>query len=162
MHSAFSIMLAAPRLARPYRLSSPKAAARLARRRLRLACSGMPRLPTRGSGSPGRNAHQARWRWRPAAVERLARRRRHALPCDPAAAAPHVARRWLRFDASPSGDVTARTAAVVLHLTGGGQGCSNRESRESRGAKKRRFAPNREALNKIPNRPNRYLMTSAV
>ena len=35
------------------------------------------------------------------------------------------------------------------------QGCSNRESRESRGAKKRRFAPNREALNKIPNRPNR-------
>ena len=30
-----------------------------------------------------------------------------------------------------------------------GQGCS----------KKRRFAPNREALNKIPNRPNRYLMT---
>ena len=42
------------------------------------------------------------------------------------------------------------------------QGCSNRESRESRGAKKRRFAPNREALNKIPNRPNRYLMTTAV
>ena len=42
------------------------------------------------------------------------------------------------------------------------QGCSNRESRESRGAKKRRFAPNREALNKIPNRPNRYLMTPAV
>ena len=39
------------------------------------------------------------------------------------------------------------------------QCCSNRESRESRGAKKRRFAPNREALNKIPNRPNRYLMT---
>ena len=32
------------------------------------------------------------------------------------------------------------------------QGCSNRESRESRGAKKRRFGPNREALNKIPNR----------
>ena len=30
------------------------------------------------------------------------------------------------------------------------QGCSNRASRESRGAKKRRFAPNREALNKIP------------
>ena len=42
------------------------------------------------------------------------------------------------------------------------QGCSNRESRESRGAKKRRFVPNREALNKIPNRPNRYLMTPAV
>ena len=32
------------------------------------------------------------------------------------------------------------------------QGCSNRESRESRGAKKRRFGPNREALIKIPNR----------
>ena len=32
------------------------------------------------------------------------------------------------------------------------QGCSNRESRESRGAKKKRFGPNREALNKIPNR----------
>ena len=42
------------------------------------------------------------------------------------------------------------------------QGCSNRESRESRGAKKRRFAPNREALNKTPNRPNRYLMTTAM
>ena len=42
------------------------------------------------------------------------------------------------------------------------QGCSNRESRESRGAKKRRFAPNREALNKIPNRSNRYIMTPAV
>ena len=31
-----------------------------------------------------------------------------------------------------------------------------------RGAKKWRFAQNREALIKIPNRPNRYLMTPAV
>ena len=38
-----------------------------------------------------------------------------------------------------------------------GLGGSNRESRESRGAKKRRFAPNREAFNKIANRPNSYL-----
>ena len=42
------------------------------------------------------------------------------------------------------------------------QGCSNRELRESRGAKKRQFAPNREALNRIPNRQNCYLMTPAV
>ena len=33
-----------------------------------------------------------------------------------------------------------------------GQGCSNRESCESQGAKNRLFAPNREELNKIPNR----------
>ena len=49
-----------------------------------------------------------------------------------------------------------------LALATSDQGCSNRESRESRVAKKRRFAPNREVLNKIPNRPNRYLMTTAV
>ena len=45
---------------------------------------------------------------------------------------------------------------------GAGQGCSNRESRKSRGTKKRRFAPNHEALHEIPNGPNLYLMTPAV
>ena len=67
--------------------------------------------------------------------------------------------------AAPAKRMLASSAAELL--SGGccgwqSQGCSNRESRESRGAKKRRFAPNREALNKIPNRPNRYLMTPAV
>ena len=41
-------------------------------------------------------------------------------------------------------------------------GCLNRESRESRGAKIRRFAPNREALNKIPNRLLMYNETSSA
>ena len=67
--------------------------------------------------------------------------------------AHRAARRIWGLDAAP---------VTVVRVAWHGQGCSNRESRESRGAKKRRFAPNREALNKIPNRPNRYLMTPAV
>ena len=94
---------------------------------------------------------------RPAAAARLAAAR-HALfggggVLPRPAAAAHCARQQ-RCQAWP-GDSGATPHRVR-------QGCSNRESRESRGAKKRRFAPNREALNKIPNRPNRYLMTSAV
>ena len=83
----------------------------------------------------------------------------------PRSASPPQAERPLRRAEPPVGGPKERERNAG---EGGGegtdrhQGCSNRESRESRGAKKRRFAPNREALNKIPNRPNRYSMTPAV
>ena len=72
------------------------------------------------------------------------RRPPHSRLRAPEPSPPHYTRRRRRCR-------SARRARVCLRPLGrgsvtGAQGCSNRESSESRGAKKWRFAPNREAL----------------
>ena len=77
---------------------------------------------------------------------------------------PSLRQRHLRASARPGGlsAVSCLTAATRGRRGRPRRGCSNRESSEPRGAKKRWLAPNHEALTKIPNRPNRYLMTPAA
>ena len=136
----------------------------------RRSCGCAPalaRIATAGQGQNGRSqiGADAPTKFKP----RRARRQKPSF-CQWPTPTPLRVRKLKASGRDPDREVrfllSRPTALQVREALRGPQGCSNRELRESRGTKKRRFAPNREVqkkwrfalnreeLNKISNRPN--------